>query len=127
MNPEIWGPYMWFILHLITFNYPKNPSHFDKQSYTNFFTSIKDILPCENCKKHYSKNLQVYPITPYLDSRKKIIEWLIKIHNQVNITIGKPTLTLQQVLEIYKNINPISPFIMYDQEKVEENIKKKFI
>ena len=57
----------------------------------------------------------------------KIIEWLIKIHNQVNITIGKPTLTLQQVLEIYKNINPISPFIMYDQEKVEENIKKKYI
>ena len=127
MNSEIWGPYMWFILHLISFNYPKNPTEYDKQAYRDFFTSLKDILPCYNCKKHYSKNLQTYPITPNLDNKKQFVEWLIKIHNQVNISLGKPILTTRQVLETYKNMNPISPFIMYDQNKVEENIKKKYI
>lgn len=127
MNPEIWGPYMWFILHLISFNYPKNPSPYDKQAYTSFFTSIKDILPCENCKTHYSKNIQLYPIGPNLDSKRQLVEWLITIHNQVNISLGKPTLTIGQVLETYKELNPISPFIMYDQNKVEETIKAKYI
>lgn len=126
MNPNIWGPYFWFILHIISFNYPKNPTQFDKDSYTNFFTSIKDILPCEDCKRHYAKNLQIYPITPNLDTKKNMINWLIKIHNQVNVSLGKPTFTTTEVFEIYKNIKPISPFIYYDQVKMEENIKKKF-
>ena len=126
MNPEIWGPYMWFILHLITFNYPKNPSHFDKQAYADFFTALKDVLPCYNCKKHYAKTIQAYPITPNLDTKKQLIEWLIKIHNEVNISLGKPVLSTLQVLEIYKNLDPISPFILYDQEKVNTTIKNKY-
>jgi len=127
MNPNIWGPYFWFILHIISFNYPKNPTQYDKQVYKDFFTSVKDILPCKNCKTHYNKYLQEYPITPYLDNKIQFIDWLINIHNRVNMSLGKQMLTRQQVIEIYKNINPISPFIMYNQNKVENNIKKKYI
>lgn len=127
MNPKIWGPYMWFILHLITFNYPKNPSNYDKQAYRDFFNSLKDVIPCQSCRKHYAKNIQNYPITPNLDSKKRLVEWLIQIHNQVNMSLNKPVLTTKQVLEIYQTINPISPFIMYDQEKVSENIKNTYI
>ena len=110
MNPKIWGPHFWFVLHIITFNYPKNPTEHDKQAYRDFFTSIKDILPCYNCKKHYAKNINKYPITPNLDNKKQLVTWLINIHNQVNKDLGKETYTLKEVLEIYKNLNPINPF-----------------
>ena len=26
MDPNIWGPQLWFSLHIITLNYPNNPS-----------------------------------------------------------------------------------------------------
>lgn len=127
MNPKIWGPYMWFVLHLITFNYPKNPTNYHKQAYRDFFNSLKDVIPCESCRKHYAKNIQNYPITPNLDSKRKLVEWLIQIHNQVNMSLNKPVLTTKQVLEIYQTINPISPFILYDQDKVSENIKNSYV
>ena len=110
MDPKIWGPFMWFILHIITFNYPEKPSSFDKQSYRDFFISLKNIIPCEQCRKHYTKNIQEHPITPHLDNKKNLIEWLIKIHNLVNISLNKRVYTTEEVLETYETLEPISPF-----------------
>lgn len=110
MDPKIWGPFMWFILHIITFNYPENPTSFDKQSYRDFFNSLKYVIPCDQCRKHYTKNIQEHPITPHLDSKKYLIEWLIKIHNLVNISLNKKVYTTEEVLKTYETLEPISPF-----------------
>ena len=138
MEPNIWGPFMWFILHIITFNYPNNPTSFDKEAHRDFFNNLRNVIPCANCRKHYTKNIQNYPITPHLDNKKTLIEWLIFIHNQVNISLGKRTYTINEVLDIHKNIDPISPYAIqsidiknkitdtYNKSRfVEENFKKK--
>lgn len=138
MEPTIWGPFMWFILHIITFNYPDEPTIFIKESYRDFFISLKNVIPCDHCSKHYAKHIQNYPITPHLDNKKKLIEWLIYIHNKVNISLGKRTYTINEVLDTYEKIDPISPFAIqsldvknkitetYNKSKfVEENFKKK--
>lgn len=110
MDPKIWGPFMWFILHIISFNYPEKPTPFDKQSYRDFFNSLKHVIPCKECKKHYTKNIQEHPITPHLDNKKHLIEWLIKIHNLVNISLNKKIYTTDEVLKTYETLEPISPF-----------------
>ena len=110
MDPKIWGPFMWFILHIISFNYPENPTPFDKQSYRDFFNSLKHVIPCKECKKHYTKNIQEHPITPHLDNKKHLIEWLIKIHNLVNISLNKKIYTTEEVLKTYETLEPINPF-----------------
>ena len=129
MNPKIWGPHLWFILHIITFKYPKKPSNYDKDYHRDFFNNLKNILPCDDCKKHYSKNIQEYPITPHLDSREKLIDWLIHIHNQVNVSLNKPLLTRKEILDIYSNMNPVSPFKIKKEEKtiniINESQKKE--
>ena len=56
MNPSIWGPKAWFFLHSVSFNYPDNPTKNDKVEYKRFFESIQYILPCDNCKEHFSDN-----------------------------------------------------------------------
>ena len=125
MKPELWGPNMWYILHLITFSYPIEPSEFDKRSYHDFFHNLKDVIPCDVCKKHYSKYIVQYPIGPHLDNRGNIIKWLIQIHNFVNLSLNKPIYSNEEVLNIYKNLKPVSPFINVDEYEINGRKKKE--
>jgi predicted RND superfamily exporter protein len=102
MNPSIWGPRAWFFLHSVTLNYPLYPSESDKTNYRDFFESIAHILPCDKCKHHYKENLVKYPIQ--LGTRDQLIQWMIDIHNDVNIQNNKPVWSFEQVMDKYKNI-----------------------
>jgi hypothetical protein len=110
MDPAIWGPHMWYVLHLITMTYPKEPSEYMKRAYHDFFYNLKDVLPCEICKAHYSKFIKEYPLTPHLDTRENVVKWLIQIHNFVNLELKKPVLDVAGVLSIYGSMEPSSPF-----------------
>lgn len=125
MDPKIWGPHQWFMMHTISFTYPETPSPHDKRVYHDYFASLKEVLPCDACKKHYNTFFLQHPIGPHLDRRKDLVQWVIDIHNFVNKNINKPELTTQQVLEIYKNLKPISPFAITDTDKIIENKKIK--
>lgn len=103
MEPKIWGPPAWHFLHTITFNYPENPSYKDKSNYYDFFHNLQFILPCEICQKNYQKHLKEYPISPYLDSKKTLVEWLIHIHNLVNQENNKPLMSSEDVIRKYKD------------------------
>ena len=94
-----WGPHAWVFLHSISFQYPEKPTQKDKLIYKNFFESIQDILPCPKCKAHYSENIKKYPIQ--LNSRLHLIKWLIKIHNNVNISLHKKSLSFNDVQSLY--------------------------
>jgi hypothetical protein len=114
-NTSKWGPNIWQTLHFISLGYPDNPSELDKEKYKNFFLLFQYILPCKICSNHYSENLQKNPITDkVLSSKNNLILWVIDIHNQVNISLGKPELSLDEVLDIYGNLDPISPFAAVD-------------
>lgn len=104
MEPNVWGKHAWIFLHSVTMNYPDNPTNDDRKNYKNFFENLRFILPCEVCKKHYSKHIQSKPIEHALHSKKKLVEWLIEVHNQVNISLNKPTMSYDQVIDLYKKI-----------------------
>ena len=36
-NPKNWGPYFWFMMKCIAYNYPANPSTDDKQKTADYF------------------------------------------------------------------------------------------
>ena len=125
MHPSIWGPQLWYIMHLISFEYPTNPTEYDKRIYHDFYTSLKDVIPCEDCKKHYREHITRYPLTPHLDSRDNLVKWVIQVHNFVNTSLGKPTLSIEQVMIIYKNLKPQSPFIKVDTELIIKQTEQK--
>ena len=102
MNPKFWGPHAWMFLHSVTMNYPKHPSTADKALYRSFFASLTRILPCEKCAYHYNQHSKDDPIDLALESRDKLVRWLIKIHNKVNTDLDKPAYTYEQVIEEYK-------------------------
>ena len=104
MEPNIWGPSAWTFLHSITLNYPDNPTIQQKKIYSDFFYILTKILPCSICKENLKIHMEKYPINFNLDSREKIVKWLIKIHNETNIQNGKKKISYKEFLEIYKNL-----------------------
>ena len=123
--PRIWGPHLWYMLHIISFSYPEQPTEYDKRVYHDFYSSLKDIIPCELCRKHYRDHFNKYPITPHLDTRGNLIKWVIQVHNFVNISLNKPTLTDEQVIAMYTTLRPVSPFIEPENKKILEKYEKK--
>jgi hypothetical protein len=104
MNQNIWGSHLWFSLHTITFNYPLKPNYEDKTNYKNFFLNMQHVIPCSICKKNYIRHLKEHPIDNFLDNRKKIVYWLIDMHNMVNGEIGKKILSYDIVLKKYEDV-----------------------
>ena len=125
MHPSIWGPHLWFILHIISFEYPEHPTEYDKRIYHDFYTSLKDVIPCSECRKHYRDHITKYPLTPHLDRRDTLVKWVIQVHNFVNMSLGKPTLTIEQVMHIYRDLKPISPFATIDTAMIKAKTEEK--
>ena len=102
METNVWGPSAWKFLHTITFQYTENPTDIEKRKYYVFFNSLKDVLPCPNCREHYSEHFNKIPIQ--MESRKELIEWLIDIHNEVNVMIGKREYSYDEVYQLYNKM-----------------------
>ena len=119
MNQNIWGSTMWFSLHTITMNYPINPSFVEKKDYKNFFESLQYVIPCKVCKKNYQRHLKEHPIDDNLSNRKKLVYWLIDIHNMVNAEIGKKIMSYERVIDKYEKI--YDKKIFEDSDDIELN------
>lgn len=106
ISPTVWGPHGWKFMHYITFTYPVNPTLDEKEYYRNFFEIVGKVLPCQTCRINYERHLQKHPLTDYaLSTKKNLIEWLVNIHNEVNILNGKPIMTPNQVMNLYLRNN----------------------
>ena len=105
MMTSIWGPPMWHTLHTISFNYPIKPTKEDKINYYNFFTTIKNILPCRYCRDNLKKNLKVLPLNKKVfNSRDSLSRWVYGIHEVINNMLDKKSnLTYEMVRDRYEH------------------------
>lgn len=106
LNPKIWGPHYWFMIHTIALNYPHSPNDTTKKKYYDFIYSLPLFIPVNDIAAEFSKLLDLYPVAPYLDSRDAFIRWTHFIHNKINTKLEKPELSLHdfyaQYYEAYK-------------------------
>lgn len=87
-------------MHMKTIHY--NPKKDNKEEIIKYFENIKNVLPCEKCKRHYENYLISRPIKFYLNARDDLIHWLIDLHNEVNYRTGKKILSYKEAREIYE-------------------------
>ncbi len=102
MDSNKWGTNLWFFLHSVSMNYPPNPTEQDKLHMRNFIYSISYILPCSECRENFRTHLITIPIR--LESKKDFVYWVIDIHNQVNIQLGKRVVNHNEVIQAYEKI-----------------------
>lgn len=101
LDPKIWGPHYWFVLHTIALTYPENPNNVIKKKFYDFYQNLPLFLPVEEIGNNFSKFLDKYPVSPYLDSRQSLIRWTHFIHNKINTALNLPTINLEQALSAY--------------------------
>ena len=101
LNPEVWGPHYWFVLHTIALTYPDHPNDVTKKKYYDFLHNVPLFLPIKEIGNGFSKMLDKYPVTPYLDSRESFIKWVHFIHNKINVALEKPELTMDEAMIKY--------------------------
>ena len=107
-SPSCWGPSLWNFLHIMSMNYPLNPSAQDKRIYQDFITSLGQVLPCKKCRENYNKNLTNIR---YFDEDNDVYEnrntfstFMFDLHNEVNRKLQKPILEEQDYkYEICRN------------------------
>lgn len=105
MDTRQWGQHAWEFLHAVTFNYPVNPTSFDKKIHKEFFHSLKHILPCKDCRHHFKNGIEnIMPIEKNLESRDKLSRWLVDFHNSVNKRLGKPIQSYDSIREKYESM-----------------------
>ena len=103
LDPKVWGPHYWFFLHTVAMTYPHYPSTITKKKYYEFIQNFPLFLPVEEISGEFSKLIDKYPITPYLDNRDSFVRWVHFIHNKINEKLEKPTITLNDFFVKYYN------------------------
>ena len=119
MDPTVWGPKLWFVIHTFALNYPDNPTYEDKRVIEEFFNNLKSTIPCQKCRIHYRQRLERNPIINYLDNKESLFRYTIDLHNQVNKSLGKKIYSYDEVVEIYREA--------YNKKEVEKEKRFAFI
>jgi hypothetical protein len=101
MDPEIFGPPLWFILHNMAANYPKTPKKDDRQLMIYFLVGLPSAIPCLTCKNHAMDYLQSKDLSMVVNDKKSLIQFVLDFHNNVNKRLGKKEWTLKQVYSRY--------------------------
>jgi len=101
LDPKIWGPHYWFFLHTVAMSYPRTPNEVTRKKYYDFIQNFPLFIPIEDIGNTFSKLVDKYPVTPYLDSRDSFTRWVHFIHNKINVALKLPELTMDQAMASY--------------------------
>lgn len=105
MLTNVWGPSLWHFLHIISFNYPLEPTSKQKQHYKNFVLSLEYILPCKYCRINFKKNMKSLPLTySVLKNRYTFSKYIYDLHELINSMLGKKSnLSYEDVRDRYEH------------------------
>jgi len=101
LEPKVWGPHYWFVLHTIAMSYPVKPNETIRKKFYDFYQNFPLFMPVEEIGNSFSKFIDKYPVTPYLESRQSLVRWTHFIHNKINIALGKKTMTMEESMSAY--------------------------
>ena len=90
MLTSVWGPSIWHYLHIISFNYPVNPTEKDKRNYRTLIWNLQYTLPCKYCRINLSNNFKKFPLTnDIFNSRNTFSRYIYNLHELINKMLGK--------------------------------------
>jgi len=122
LDPNIWGPHYWFFLHTVAMTYPHHPNTVTKKKYYEFIQNIPLFIPVEQISTEFSKLIDKYPITPYLDNRDSFIRWTHFIHNKINQKLEKPEISLNDFFVKYYDAYKPKTTKISEYYKIREKI-----
>lgn len=103
IDPEIWGPSGWKMLHGISFMKNKKPTK-------AWFLNLRYVIPCCTCQENFKMHTEALG-----DMHADIRKWVYKLHTRVNKMKSKENLLFSDLVTFWKNRKltwtDITPFI----------------
>jgi hypothetical protein len=121
-DAHVWGPSFWFFIHTIAMNYPDRANDVVRRKYYDLIQNMPIFIPNVEMGNRFSRLLDKYPVTPYLDKRESFIRWTIFIHNKINIILGKSEMTLEEAIETYNRAYLPAKLDVYGDTKIHKNV-----
>ena len=126
LSPLHWGPKTWFFLESAAIAYPTNPTNEEKTSAKNLILSLKDLLPCLNCRLNYASYLDEQTkgndleyLDKIVENRETFITFIVNVHNDVRVRNGQEGRSIEDVFDYYQKQYTKKP------EKTFENFDNK--
>ena len=90
MLTTVWGPNLWHYLHTLSFNYPTNPTLYNKKYYKQFITNLQHTLPCKHCRNNLKENFKCLPLNSLsLKNRENFSRYIYQLHELINKRLNK--------------------------------------
>ena len=102
---SVWGPLQWTFLHIMSFNYPVNPTPEDKKHYRDYVLNLQHVLPCKYCRMNLKNNFKKKPLQMcHMASRETFSRYIYELHETVNRMLKKKSkLSYCDVRERYEH------------------------
>jgi len=90
IDPSVWGPPLWFLIHMQALMYPSKPTQLDKEKTMAFFDGLVQVLPCASCAMHYRTEMAGLDRKKTFSSRDALFSWTVDFHNRVSERTKNP-------------------------------------
>jgi hypothetical protein len=122
LDAKVWGPHYWFFLHTVAHHYPETPNDTIKRMHYDLIQHMPHFLPDVEIGDAFSRILDRYPVTPYLDCRESLMRWVWFVHNKMNVRLEKPEMSLWAALDQYLGRYLPQPVILSQSAGVRKKV-----
>lgn len=113
------GNKSWAVLHTMAAKYPEKPTSIQQCDMKTFFNIFSKFYPCEHCAEDFMKELVHTLINipqfiikfvrrlkidpPKVESQEALSQWLCRMHNKVNVKVGKEIFDCKKINERWRD------------------------
>ena len=115
INPRVWGPLMWRLMHAIAWGWEKRRTtmiskqelHYWAKIHVLFFNSLTCLLPCKKCCTHYAEIIRKNRLTVVNVLKPLGLPlWLYQVHLESRKKHDKSSPAFSVVSQRYKGSAP---------------------
>ena len=93
------GRAAWKLFHTTMARFPDEPSKDESDALKSYIHLFARLYPCGECAEHFQEILKKYP--PQTSSRSSAAAWACFVHNEVNVSKGKPIFDCSNIGDWY--------------------------
>lgn len=116
MLPTQWGQGKWKFMHTAA-SQANTPEK--RKDFVDYVIATAKVIPCDQCKDHFGKNMQKYPIQNYMQSAEMLFAWTFIMHDEVNISQGKTGVQRPSFKTVFNQY--FNNTLVHDTSKIDVN------